>query len=150
MDLHRRLPSRPEPVSRFSSRPVGPAFRVWDGKWEAYHTPDDVVLSEAEAAELCSLLNGRSQLVALGLADPGSARPIVQLKLDRRGFQIMARKMLATCQPGFWRAMVEDGKFERAGGDAECVTCRLPFFEHPQLPGYPTFHMTCAGEIVKT
>jgi len=72
-----------------------------------------------------------------------------RLKVERRGFQIMARRMLESQNPGFWRAAMEDGKYERAGGDAECQECRQPLVEHPQLPGFPTFHMICRGEIVK-
>ncbi len=73
-----------------------------------------------------------------------------KLKLERRGFQIMAREMFKAIDPGFWRAAIEDGKYERAGGDAECRDCRIVFCEHPQLPGLPTFHMLCNGSIVKT
>lgn len=70
-------------------------------------------------------------------------------KKDWRGFQIMARKMLEA-DPGFWTKLMEDGKYERAGGDVECQNCRMPYFEHPQLPGFPTFHMVCSGAIYKT
>lgn len=70
-------------------------------------------------------------------------------KLDdkTRGFQIMARCMLL--RPD-WGPLLEEGQYERVGGDAECKICRLAYFEHPQLPGLPTFHMTCEFKIVKT
>jgi hypothetical protein len=70
-----------------------------------------------------------------------------RLKLDRRGFQVMARKMAAQC---LWQPMMDEGKYERAGGDVECPECYQTYVEHPQIPGYPTFHMICRGEIVKT
>lgn len=73
-----------------------------------------------------------------------------KLKLEKRGFQLMARQMFQGHDPGFWRAAMEDGKYERAGGDVECETCRLAYLEHPELPGFPTFHMLCSGNIVKT
>lgn len=70
-----------------------------------------------------------------------------RLNLRCRGFQVMARKMLDQC---LWEPMMEEGKYERAGGDVECHTCRLLYCEHPELPKYPTFHMLCSGAIVKT
>lgn len=73
-----------------------------------------------------------------------------KLKGERRGFQIMARQMMVGIDPGFWKSALQDGKYERASGDVECLVCRLAYYEHPQLPGFPTFHMTCRGEIVKT
>jgi hypothetical protein len=75
---------------------------------------------------------------------------IERLRLERRGFQLMARNMILHADPGFWMAAIEEGKYERAGGDAGCRVCRLAFFEHPQLPNLPTFHMLCNGNIVKT
>lgn len=73
-----------------------------------------------------------------------------KLKIERRGFQIMARRMMDGVDPGFWQAAMEDGKYERAGGDVECTACRQTYVEHPQLPRFPTFHMLCSGDIVKT
>jgi hypothetical protein len=66
-----------------------------------------------------------------------------------RGFQIMARKMIEA-DPGFWTKLMEDGKYERAGGDVECPDCRLTYYEHPEVPGFPTFHIICSGAIYKT
>lgn len=83
----------------------------------------------------------------------GSLETISKLKLERRGFQVMARKMMEINDPGFWRSWrsaMAEGKYERAGGDVECQDCRIAYYEHPQLPGFPTFHMICSGEIVKT
>lgn len=73
-----------------------------------------------------------------------------KLNHDRRGFQIMARKMVEVAGRDFWQKAMEDGKYERAGGDVECPACRQLYFEHPQLPGFPTFHLICSGEVVKT
>jgi hypothetical protein len=70
-----------------------------------------------------------------------------KLKTQRRGFQIMARQMIVWTG---WMAKMNEGKYERAGGDVECEKCRQVYYEHPQLPGFPTFHMLCRGEIVKT
>lgn len=75
---------------------------------------------------------------------------IVRLKLRCRGFQVMAREMFHAIEQAWWLAAIEDGKYERAGGDVECHTCHLLYYEHPELPKYPTFHMLCSGEIVKT
>jgi hypothetical protein len=72
-----------------------------------------------------------------------------RLRLGRRGFQVMARNMALHADAGFWLSAIEDGKYERAGGDVECELCRQMYIEHPQLEGYPTFHLTCKGEIVK-
>lgn len=72
-----------------------------------------------------------------------------KLKLEKRGFQIMSRKIMdALAGPA--KAMVWDGKYERAGGDVECESCRLKYFEHPQIPELPTFHLICSGKVVKT
>ncbi len=73
-----------------------------------------------------------------------------QLKLERRGFQIMAREMFAHADPGFYLSAMEEGRYERTSGEAECSQCRQRHREHPQLPDLPTFHMLCSGEIVKT
>lgn len=80
----------------------------------------------------------------------GSLETISKLRIEKRGFQIMARNMMQGVYPGFWQAAMADGKYERAGGDVECRTCRLVYVEHPELPGWPTFHMICSGDIVKT
>lgn len=71
-----------------------------------------------------------------------------RLKLERRGFQVMARK-LATWSSQHWEMLMDDGKYERCGTDAECSECRQTYIEHPQLEGFPTFHITCNGKIVK-
>ena len=73
-----------------------------------------------------------------------------KLKIERRGFQIMARHMVLSHDPGCYRSAIDDGKYERAGGDVECGECRHLYVEHPELPGLPTFHILCCGEIVKT
>lgn len=70
-----------------------------------------------------------------------------RLRLEKRGFQVMARKMLDQC---LWQPMMEEGKYERASHDVECPDCRRIYAEHPQLPGFPTFHMLCSGKIIKT
>lgn len=75
---------------------------------------------------------------------------VQKLKLERRGFQVMAREMFKGIDPGFWQSAMEAGKYDRASGDAECTDCRMVLREHPQLPNLPTFHMLCNGEIVKT
>lgn len=80
----------------------------------------------------------------------GSLQTISKLRIEKRGFQIMARQMMQGVDPGFWQAAVADGRYERAGGDVECPTCRLAYVEHPELPRFPTFHMICSGDIVKT
>ena len=72
---------------------------------------------------------------------------VAKLRLERRGFQIMAREMLSQC---LWRPMMDAGKYERAGGNVECPECLQTYVEHPELPNFPTFHMVCSGEIIKT
>jgi len=72
-----------------------------------------------------------------------------KLKLEKRGFQIMTRKV-ADAMATPLKQLVLDGKYERAGGDVECETCRLRYFEHPQIPDFPTFHLICSGSVVKT
>jgi hypothetical protein len=75
---------------------------------------------------------------------------IRKIREERRGFQIMARNMMMHANPGFWLAAMEEGKYDRASGEAECSVCRQVYMEHPQLTDLPTFHMLCSGEIVKT
>lgn len=70
-----------------------------------------------------------------------------KLRFQRRGFQIMSRHMMLSTP---WKVAMDEGKYDRAGGDVECQECRQLYMEHPELPGYPTFHMLCCGEIVKT
>jgi hypothetical protein len=72
-----------------------------------------------------------------------------KLKLEKRGFQIMTRKV-ADAMAAPLKQLVLDGKYERAGGDVECEICRLKYFEHPQVPDLPTFHLICSGSVVKT
>jgi hypothetical protein len=72
-----------------------------------------------------------------------------KLKLEKRGFQIMTRRV-ADATAASLKQLVLDGKYERAGGDVECDTCRLQYFEHPQIPEFPTFHLICSGKVVKT
>lgn len=73
-----------------------------------------------------------------------------KLKLEKRGFQIMSRKIMEATELGLWRLAIPDGNYERVGGDVECRYCRHPYFEHPELPGFPTFHLVCSGDVVKT
>lgn len=73
-----------------------------------------------------------------------------RLRAERHGFQIMARMMLLGHDPGFYLSALDEGKYERAGGDVECAACRIPYKEHPELPRLPTFHMLCSGDVVKT
>lgn len=75
---------------------------------------------------------------------------IARLRVERRGFQIMATKMFGLTGAALWRDKMEEGKYERAGANVECGSCRRLYVEHPELPGLPTFHMLCSGEIVKT
>lgn len=91
-----------------------------------------------------------SELKKAKKALDGSLATISKLRLERRGFQIMARKMAGCIDPVTLRSTLDDGKYERAGGDVECRHCRLVYVEHPELPGFPTFHLICSGEIVKT
>ena len=77
-------------------------------------------------------------------------KEVDELKLQRRGFQIMSRKIVDVAGQVLWRSAIQDGDYERVGGDAECQDCRLPYLEHPQIPGLPTFHLTCGGKVVKT
>lgn len=73
-----------------------------------------------------------------------------KLKLDRRGFQIMSRRIFADRVPkDVQTAAISDGNYQRAGGDAECSICRLPLIEHPQIPEWATFHVVCDGRTVK-
>lgn len=71
------------------------------------------------------------------------------LKLEKRSFQIMSRKM-ADVAADAAKEMLADGEYERVGGDAECETCRIKFADHPQILGFPTFHLICSGKVVKT
>lgn len=73
-----------------------------------------------------------------------------KLIFERRRFQVMAREMFKKIDQNSWKAAIEEGKYERVGGDAECSICRLTYLEHPELPGFPTFHLVCNGKIVKT
>jgi hypothetical protein len=72
------------------------------------------------------------------------------LKLEKRGFQIMSRRMISVAPLLALTSPVEKGDYERVGGDAECERCHLPYLEHPQISGLPTFHLTCSGKVVKT
>lgn len=80
----------------------------------------------------------------------GCLDTVRKLTIQRRGFKIMASQMAMHADPGFWLSAIEEGKYERAGGDVECKLCRQIYMDHPQLPDLPTFHMLCSGEIVKT
>jgi hypothetical protein len=71
------------------------------------------------------------------------------LALKKRGFQIMARRMAEGVGLYDLLGMIGKGSYERAGGDVDCATCRLPYVEHPEIPGFPTFHVLCNHSIVK-
>lgn len=73
-----------------------------------------------------------------------------KLKLERRGFQLMARRMVDIVSSGSLTTDLETGRYERVSGEVECSECRLLYREHPQIPKMPTFHITCLGKIVKT
>lgn len=73
-----------------------------------------------------------------------------KLKLERRGFQLMARRMVDIVASGVLTTDLEAGRYERVSGEVECSECRLLYREHPQIPKMPTFHITCLGKIVKT
>lgn len=77
-------------------------------------------------------------------------RVVERLKLERRGFQLMARRMVDIVASGVLTTDLEAGRYERASGEVECSECRLLYREHPQIPKMPTFHITCLGKIVKT
>lgn len=66
IDLHRRLPPRPEPDPRFFVKTAKEGSRVWDQKWQMYVHTDDVSLTAAEAVDICRILNGREQLAGKG------------------------------------------------------------------------------------
>lgn len=75
---------------------------------------------------------------------------IERLEKERRGFQIMARTIFKEMVPReFQTVAISEGQYERAGGDAECPVCRLPLIEHPEIPGFPTFHVICDHRTVK-
>lgn len=71
-----------------------------------------------------------------------------KLKLERRGFRLMVKKLLYH-KYEHQTAALREGRYERCGGDAECPICRLPLFEHPEIPALPTFHLLCDHRIVK-
>jgi hypothetical protein len=73
-----------------------------------------------------------------------------KLKLERLGFQLMARRMVDIVASGVLTADLEAGRYERGSGEVECSECCLLLREHPQIPKMPTFHITCLGKIVKT
>jgi len=75
---------------------------------------------------------------------------VAKLKNQRRGFQLMAYRMIDIVSSGVLMSALEAGKYERASGEVECSECRLLYREHPQIPKMPTFHMLCLGNIVKT
>lgn len=60
-------------------------------------------------------------------------------------FRRMAREMASRI------TVTEDAILDcmRAGGDALCKVCGLEYLEHPQIPGYPTFHLACTGKVMK-
>lgn len=77
-------------------------------------------------------------------------RVVEKLKLERRGFRLMAARMVDIVACSALMDDFEAGRYERASGEAECSECGLLYREHPQLPKMPTFHITCLGKIVKT
>lgn len=99
--------------------------------------------------EVCSKHAGEKLKKAQEALD-SALTTISRLQAERRGFQIMARGMFGLAKAALWRDQMEEGKYERAGGNVDCVSCRRLYVEHPELPGLPTFHMLCSGKIVKT
>lgn len=97
---------------------------------------------------LCGLNMGEGPCTCLVARVIALQEEADKLKSERRGFQIMARK-LATWSSQHWEMLMDDGKYERCGTDAECSECRQTYIEHPQLEGFPTFHIICTGKIVK-
>jgi len=77
-------------------------------------------------------------------------RVVAKLKVERRGFQLMACRMIDIVAHSSLIDDLEAGKYERASGEVECSECRLLYRQHPQIPKMPTFHITCLGKIVKT
>lgn len=63
-----------------------------------------------------------------------------------RAYRRMARNMAALI-PADQLPMHD---FTRADGNVPCKECGLPYSEHPEARNVPTFHVTCAGRIVKT
>lgn len=37
----------------------------------------------------------------------------------------------------------------RCDGAVECLDCRLPYRDHPEIEGFPTFHIRCDGKVLK-
>ena len=109
-------------------------------------TPEDL---EKSHGGLCGVSIGDGPCSCLVQWVSGLQEEADKLKAERKGFQVMAREMFKGIDQGFWRAAIEDGKFERAGGDTVCRDCQIAYVEQPQLSGSPTFHMLCSGEIVK-
>lgn len=68
-----------------------------------------------------------------------------RLEVIIRRYKRMAREMAA--QVPIDRDALLDCM--RAAGDALCSVCGLEYIEHPQLANLPTFHLTCAGKVVK-
>lgn len=73
-----------------------------------------------------------------------------KLKIEKRGFQIMSRRVMEAASLGFAKSAIDEGNYARAGGDVECQFCRQPYVEHPEISGFPTFHLLCSGAVVKT
>jgi len=74
---------------------------------------------------------------------------IAKLRGERRGFRIMVKKMYEMVPREFQTIAISEGKYERAGGDAECQVCKIKLSEHPEVPGFPTFHQICDHSVVK-
>jgi hypothetical protein len=74
---------------------------------------------------------------------------VAKLKLERRGFQVMIRHIFELVPREYQTVAIGEGRYERCGGGAECQKCRLPLIEHPEIPGFPTFHVTCDHRTVK-
>lgn len=91
-----------------------------------------------------------AELAKKTVALDGALEKIAKLARERRGFQLMAGEMFNGNDPGHWMSMMEEGKYERSGGDVECKACGVLYYDHPELPKLPTFHMLCDGRIVKT
>lgn len=110
-------------------------------------TPDD--LAKAHDG-LCGVSIGDGPCSCLVRWVEGLQQDVDKLRRERRGFQLMARAMCEGVDPAWWTSLMEEGRYERAAGNAECARCGIVFLDHPEVPGFPTFHMLCDHTIVKT
>ena len=110
-------------------------------------TPDELAKSHDG---LCGVAIGDGPCTCLVHWVEGLQKEADDLKIEKRGFQIMSRKIAEISAPGVFESAIENGNYDRVGGDVQCETCRRPYFEHPQIDRFPTFHLICRGKVVKT